>query len=49
MLFWQLFSSYMYIEKAAKMTLCKKFVHKMLMKLSNRFLPELLNVTMNES
>jgi len=34
MLFWQLFSSYMYVEKAAKMMLYEKFVCKMLMKLT---------------
>ncbi len=34
--FWQLFSSYMYIEKAAKTTLYEIFVHKMLMKLTPR-------------
>ncbi len=35
----QLFSSYMYVEKAAKMKFLQKFVRKMLMKLT----PENLN------
>ncbi len=33
-LFWQLFFSYMYVEKAAEMTFVQKILRKMLMKLT---------------